>query len=91
MLGLEAQGIHETVCVWYFDFVSSVCPNAPSSHNSVTKCDVDIQRALYGNVVLSGGTTMFPGMELRMGKELASLASDNVIHHSAVWFLLRGY
>jgi actin, other eukaryote len=24
------------------------------------KCDVDIRRDLYANVVLSGGTTMFP-------------------------------
>ena len=25
------------------------------------KCDVDIRKDLYANVVLSGGTTMFPG------------------------------
>jgi len=25
------------------------------------KCDVDIRKDLYGNIVLSGGSTMFPG------------------------------
>merc|ERR1719399_1672530 len=28
----------------------------------VMKCDVDIRRDLYANVVLSGGTTMFAGI-----------------------------
>ena len=38
------------------------------------KCDVDIRKDLYANVVLSGGTTMFPGIADRMQKEIASLA-----------------
>merc|ERR1711975_85744 len=32
-----------------------------TSYNSIMKCDVDIRKDLYGNVVLSGGTSMFPG------------------------------
>ena len=35
---------------------------------------MDIRRDLYGNVVLSGGTTMFPGIADRMQKELGSLS-----------------
>ncbi|KAF9236433.1 actin protein 4, isoform b [Melanogaster broomeanus] len=31
-----------------------------TTYNSIFKCDLDIRRDLYGNVVLSGGTTMFP-------------------------------
>jgi actin, other eukaryote len=46
----------------------------PSSYNSIFKCDLDIRRDLYGNVVLSGGTTMFPGISDRMQKELTSLS-----------------
>lgn len=42
------------------------------------KCDLDIRRDLYGNVVLSGGTTMFPGIADRMNKELASFAPANM-------------
>lgn len=32
-----------------------------TTFNSIMKCDVDIRKDLYNNVVLSGGTTMFPG------------------------------
>ncbi len=28
---------------------------------SILKCDVDIRRDLYYNVVVSGGSTMYPG------------------------------
>lgn len=41
---------------------------------TVMKCDVDIRRDLYANIVLSGGTTMFPGIAERMTKELTALA-----------------
>ncbi|KAK3089445.1 hypothetical protein FSP39_003682 [Pinctada imbricata] len=45
-----------------------------STYNSILKCDVDIRKDLYSNVVLSGGTTMFPGIADRMSREIASLA-----------------
>lgn len=32
-----------------------------TTFNSIMKCDVDIRKDLYNNIVLSGGTTMFPG------------------------------
>ncbi|KAF8323757.1 actin 1 [Clavulina sp. PMI_390] len=43
-------------------------------YNSILKCDLDVRRELYGNVVLSGGTTMYPGIADRMNKELTALA-----------------
>nr|KAG5713577.1 hypothetical protein BaRGS_024625 [Batillaria attramentaria] len=45
-----------------------------SCYNSILKCDVDIRKDLYNNIVLSGGTTMFPGIADRMTKEVAGLA-----------------
>ena len=45
-----------------------------TAYNSIMKCDVDIRKDLYANTVLSGGTSMFPGMADRMQKEIASLA-----------------
>ncbi|KAJ3575876.1 hypothetical protein NP233_g818 [Leucocoprinus birnbaumii] len=45
-----------------------------STYNSINKCDIDVRRDLYGNIVLSGGTTMFPGIADRMQKELTSYA-----------------
>merc|ERR1712058_74065 len=43
-------------------------------YNSIMKCDVDIRKDLYANTVLSGGTTMFPGIADRMQKEITALA-----------------
>ncbi|CAH9132053.1 unnamed protein product [Cuscuta epithymum] len=47
-------------------------------HNSVMKCDANIGKELYGNIVLSGGNTMFPGIIDRMTKEMTSLARSNM-------------
>lgn len=33
---------------------------------------------LYGNIVLSGGTTMFPGIADRMNREITTLAPNTV-------------
>ena len=49
-----------------------------TTFQSIMKCDVDIRKDLYANVVLSGGTTMFPGMGERMTKELTALAPSTM-------------
>ena len=49
-----------------------------TTYNSIMKCDVDIRKDLYGNIVLSGGTTMFPGIADRMQKELTALAPSTM-------------
>ncbi|KAG8736811.1 actin [Ceratobasidium sp. 414] len=46
--------------------------------NSIMKCDLDVRRDLFGNVVLSGGTTMYPGIADRMQKELTALAPSSM-------------
>jgi len=45
-----------------------------TTYDSIMKCDVDIRKDLYGNIVLSGGTTMFEGIAERMQKEVTALA-----------------
>jgi actin beta/gamma 1 len=45
---------------------------------TIMKCDVDIRRDLYANVVMSGGTTMFTGIGERMTKELTALAPSTM-------------
>ena len=60
LLGLEAQGIHET------------------TYNSIMKCDLDIRKDLYGNIVMSGGTTMYHGISDRMQKEITGLAPSSM-------------
>jgi len=46
--------------------------------NSIMKCDIDIRKDLYANTVLSGGTTMYPGIADRMQKEITALAPSTI-------------
>ncbi|KAI8929006.1 actin related protein 1 [Entophlyctis helioformis] len=49
-----------------------------TTYNSIMKCDVDIRKDLYGNIVLSGGTTMYPGIADRMQREITALAPSSM-------------
>ena len=49
-----------------------------TTFQSIMRCDVDIRKDLYSNVVLSGGTTMFQGIGERMTKELTALAPSTI-------------
>ncbi|KMS93923.1 hypothetical protein BVRB_026560, partial [Beta vulgaris subsp. vulgaris] len=48
------------------------------TYQSIMKCDVDIRKDLYGNIVLSGGTTMFDGIADRISKEVTALAPSSI-------------
>ena len=50
-----------------------------TTNSSIMKCDVDIRKDLYANIVLSGGSTMYPGFTDRMQKELQALASSGTM------------
>ncbi|KAI0954331.1 actin [Taiwanofungus camphoratus] len=47
-------------------------------YTSITKCDLDVRRDLYGNMVLSGGSTMFPGIADRLQKEIMALTPPSM-------------
>ncbi|KAG7165401.1 Actin-4-like [Homarus americanus] len=47
-------------------------------YNCIMRSDVDIRKNLYANVVLSGGTTMYPGIVDRLLKEITSLAPSTM-------------
>ncbi|XP_039043491.1 cysteine proteinase 15A-like [Hibiscus syriacus] len=49
-----------------------------TTYNSIIKCDIDIRKDLYGNIVLSGSSTMFPDIADRMSKEITALAPSNM-------------
>ena len=51
-----------------------------ATYNSIMKCDVDVRKAMLCNVVLSGGTTMIPGIAERMTKELTVLVCTDPPH-----------
>ncbi|KAI3506412.1 hypothetical protein L1887_28770 [Cichorium endivia] len=48
------------------------------TYNSIMRCDVDLRKDLFGNIMLSGGSTMFPGFADRMSKELTDLAPNRM-------------
>jgi len=48
------------------------------TYDSIMKCDVDIRRDLYTNTVLSGGSTMFPNIDVRLTKEMTELAPASI-------------
>jgi actin len=45
---------------------------------SIMKCDIDVRKDLYGNIVMSGGTTMFAGIPERLSKEVTALAPSTM-------------
>jgi actin-related protein len=49
-----------------------------ATYNSIMKADIDIRKDLYANIVLSGGTTMFPGFADRMKKEITAIAPSTM-------------
>mmetsp|Transcript_21925 Transcript_21925/g.37487 ORF Transcript_21925/g.37487 Transcript_21925/m.37487 type:complete len:377 (-) Transcript_21925:673-1803(-) len=47
-------------------------------HNCINKCDIDVRRELYNNIVLSGGTSMFEGLQTRLFNEVTTLGGTTV-------------
>uniref|UniRef100_A0A673IHB1 Uncharacterized protein n=1 Tax=Sinocyclocheilus rhinocerous TaxID=307959 RepID=A0A673IHB1_9TELE len=56
-----------------------------TAYNSIMKCDIDIRKDLYANNVLSGGTTMYPGIADRMQKEITALIIAPPERKYSVW------
>jgi len=49
--------------------------------NTIQQADVDIRRSLFGHIVLSGGSSMYPGLPSRLEKELKQLWLSKVLHN----------
>lgn len=46
--------------------------------NSINRVDLDMRRSLFSSIVLSGGSTMFPGFGDRLLYEVKSLAPKDI-------------
>ena len=46
--------------------------------DSIMKCDIDIRKDLYYNIVLSGGSTMYPGIAERLQNELQLMTPNSI-------------
>ncbi|KAL3943807.1 MAG: hypothetical protein SGBAC_002136 [Bacillariaceae sp.] len=49
---------------------------ADITYQAIMKCDEHVQYDMFSNIVLSGGSTMFPGFRERMLRELTALAGS---------------
>jgi len=49
-----------------------------ATYDCIQGCDIDVRRDLFKNIVLSGGTTMFPGIQARLTKEIQALAPQKI-------------
>ncbi|KAF0976631.1 hypothetical protein FDP41_004530 [Naegleria fowleri] len=47
------------------------------SYESINKCDVDLRKELYSNIILTGGTTLIPNLPSRYEIELSRIAPSN--------------
>jgi len=48
------------------------------TYRNIMRCDIDVRKDLYANIVLSGGTTMYPGIGDRMQKEVIDFAPSSI-------------
>eukprot|EP01084_Bolivina_argentea_P301264 519683_1 len=48
------------------------------TYESIMKCDIDIRKDLYDNIILTGGNTMFKGMVVRLRNELRHFLKTSV-------------
>ena len=55
-----------------------------TEYNSIIKCDVGIRKDLYANIFLSGGISMYPGIDTRLEKEMIQLAPLTVIINNEI-------
>ncbi|VDI70804.1 Hypothetical predicted protein, partial [Mytilus galloprovincialis] len=56
-----------------------------TTYNSIMKCDVDIRKDLYANTVLSGGSTMYPGIaDHRCERSRSDVSKENMSSASRV-------
>lgn len=49
-----------------------------TTFKTIMSCDIDIRSDLFNNIVMSGGTTMFPGINERMTAEIKKLAPPSI-------------
>ena len=48
------------------------------TYNCIMKCDEDVRKDMFSNIVLSGGSTLFPGFAERLKNEITALAPPRV-------------
>ena len=71
-LGPEVFFNHE---IFSSDFIT---PLPDVVDESIIKCPIDVRRALYKNIVLSGGSTMFKDFGKRLQRDIKKLVDNRM-------------
>ncbi|KAM6159880.1 actin-related protein T3 [Erethizon dorsatum] len=45
--------------------------------SAVMKCDTDLRKSFFSNIILAGGSTSFPGLDKRLVKDMANMVPAN--------------
>ena len=48
------------------------------TYDSIERCEMDIRKQLLNEIVMSGGSTMFPGMAQRLQQEISQLCMNHI-------------
>ena len=68
---IGAERFKAPECMFQPNFVGKDVPGvSQSTEEVIKKCDLDIRRALYENIMMSGGSTMYSGIQQRLQNDL---------------------
>lgn len=80
VIKLEAERFKATEALFQPRLLELESPGiAEMLFETIQRADMDIRSELYKHVVLSGGSTMYPGLPSRLEKELKQLYLDKVL------------
>lgn len=51
-------------------------------YKSINNCPIDLRKDLYGNLILSGATTLFPGFATRLENDMKRLYKENSLKNA---------
>jgi len=79
IISLGTERFRAPECLFQTNFLGmESCGMHEVVYASICSCDIDIRKDLYQNIVMSGGSTMYPGISDRMQRELAAIVPS---HH----------
>lgn len=80
VIKLGAERYEAPECLFKPSLIDNEKPGMQDTlFNMIQEADIDLRPAFYKHIVLSGGSTMYPGLPSRLEKELRALYLKNVL------------
>jgi len=81
VIKLDRERYQAPECLFNPDLIDVEQPGiAKMLFNMINKADIDLRASFYKHIVLSGGSTMYPGLPSRMEKEMRELYLEKVLN-----------